>query len=100
MAVKNASGVVPAVPISVPFSPDDLIPIGELARRLHNTEAWVREKTRRRCPNPIPVHNLGRHLMFEWSKVCEWIRNCPRPVHAPHKRRKKEQIEVVKKRAA
>jgi len=24
---------------------------------------------RRRCPNPIPVYNLGRHLVFDWIKV-------------------------------
>jgi hypothetical protein len=86
------------VPVSsVEFSPADLIPIEEVARRLHNTVAWVREKCRRRCPNPIPVYNLGRHLLFDWTQVSEWIRNTPRPIHAAHKRRTKEQIEKDKK---
>jgi hypothetical protein len=85
---------VPVQSISAPIPPEDLITIEEMARRLRPDVspekgiAWVREKCRRRSANPIPVHNLGRHLMFEWTKVSEWIRNAPRPVHAPHRRRK------------
>src|SRR5579863_2935512 len=71
------------------ISPENLLPIEELAKRLHQTEAWVREKCRRRCPNPIPVYNLGRHLLFDWVQVSGWIRNTPRPAHARHRRRKK-----------
>jgi hypothetical protein len=71
------------------LSPEDLLPIEELARRLHHDVAWVREKCRRRCPSPIPVFNLGRHLLFDWTQVSEWIRNTPRPIHARHVRRKK-----------
>ena len=84
---------VPAVSAVVPFSPGDLVSIEEVARRLHADVPWVREKTRRRCPNPIPVHNLGRHLLFDWVKVSEWIRNSPRPIHAPHRRRTKAQMK-------
>jgi len=47
---------------------------------------------RRRCPNPIPVYNLGRHLVFDWIKVSEWTRNSPRPIHASHRRRTRKQI--------
>jgi len=88
--VKQKNAPAAAVPISAPFSPDDLIAIEELAKRLHNTEAWVREKIRRRCQNPMPVHNLGRHLLFHWPAVCTWIQASPRPVHMKHVRRKKE----------
>jgi hypothetical protein len=73
---------------SVVIPPENLIPIEELAKRLHQTEAWVREKCRRRCPNPIPVYNLGRHLLFDWTQVSEWIRAISRPVHLRHVRRK------------
>lgn len=38
---------------------------------------------------PIPVHNLGRHLLFDWVQVSEWIRNTPRPVQTRHVRRQK-----------
>ena len=61
---------------------------------------WVREKCRRRCQNPMPVRNVGRHLLFDWVLVSEWINNSPRPVHAPHKRRTKEQIEADNTKAA
>jgi hypothetical protein len=84
MLVKRKLFVAP----SAEFNAEDLLPIAEVARRLHADVAWVREKCRRRCPNPIPVYNLGRHLLFDWRQVSEWIRNCPRPIHAPHVRRK------------
>jgi hypothetical protein len=86
----HTSGTSPTIP------PEDLIPIEELARRLHTTIEWVREKCRRRCPNPIPVYNLGRHLLFSWTQVSEFIRNSPRPVHAAHRRRAGKQIEKDK----
>lgn len=72
----------------VEFNPADLLSIEEVAGRLKTDVGWVREKVRRRCPNQMPVFNLGRHLLFHWPSVCQWIRDCPRPVHAPHRRRK------------
>jgi hypothetical protein len=75
---------------SVEFNPDDLLSIEQVAARLRTDVAWVREKIRRRCPNPMPVFNLGRHLLFSWPAICEWIRNAPRPIHAAHRRRKQE----------
>jgi hypothetical protein len=66
---------------------DQFISIEEVARRLHADVSWVREKVRARCLNAIPVYNLGRHLVFDWPQVVQWVRNSPRPVHAPHKRR-------------
>ncbi len=75
----------------VPIPSDDLIPIEELAKRLHQTEAWVREKCRRRCSNPIPVYNLGRHLLFDWRQVSEWIRETGRgQAHMKHHRTRKK----------
>jgi hypothetical protein len=80
-----------------PIPPENLITIQEMARRLRpdlseeGGVSWVREKCRRRCSNPIPVFNLGRHLMFDWIQVSEWIRSSPRPVHARHRRRKKSE---------
>lgn len=66
---------------------DQFISIDEVARRLRANVSWVREKIRRRSPNPMPVFNLGRHLLFDWVQVVEWVRHSPRPVHAAHKRR-------------
>jgi len=87
----ESSGTSP----TVEFNPADLLPIEEIARRLHADIAWVREKTRRRCSNAIPVYNLGRHLLFDWLQVSEWIRNTPRPVHARHVRRKKSEKKAA-----
>ncbi len=88
--------VVPGTPIPL----ENLIPIEELAKRLHQTVSWVREKCRRRCSNPIPVYNLGRHLLFDWAQVSEWIRNTPRPIHARHRRRRKKTVTSLKQVAA
>jgi hypothetical protein len=75
------------------FQPENLLDIEEVARRLRNNVAWVREKVRRRSPNPMPVYNLGRHLLFDWDQVSEWIRNSPRLKHSAHRRRTKKQIQ-------
>lgn len=84
-------------PVAIPPVVDQFISLEEVARRLHADVNWVREKIRRRCSNPIPVFNLGRHLLFDWQQVSEWVRNSPRPVHAAHLRLKKPQ--AVKKAA-
>jgi predicted DNA-binding transcriptional regulator AlpA len=73
----------PAVETATPF-----LSIEEVAERLRTDVPWVREKIRRRCPNPMPVFNLGRHLVFSWPDVEQWVRNTSRPVHSAHGRRK------------
>ncbi len=89
-SVMKASGVS-ALRLRLEWrAKDEFISIEEVARRLHADVPWVREKIRRRSPNPMPVHNLGRHLVFDWVKVVEWVRSSPRPVHAAHKRRKSQ----------
>jgi len=82
---------IPAVVSSItPLDSDQFVSIEEVARRLHADVPWVREKIRRRCPNPMPVFNLGRHLVFDWAQVVEWVRKSPRPIHAAHRRRAKK----------
>ena len=90
MAFKSVPSTKSVTALSATFNSEDLLSIGEVARRLHADVAWVREKCRRRCANPIPVYNLGRHLLFNWADVSEWIRNSLRPVHSAHIRRRKE----------
>ena len=100
--IKKKRDVAPVFPSklsqSEKFNPEDLLPIEEVARRLHADVPWVREKVRRRCSCPIPVYNLGRHLLFDWRQVSEWIRNSPRPAHAAHIRRWKK--KPAEKKAA
>ncbi len=74
------------------FNPADLLSLEEIAARLRTDVSWVREKIRRRCLNPMPVHNLGRHLLFHWPAVCTWIANSPRPVHAAHPPRRRKKL--------
>lgn len=94
-----ASPKITALPSTEPtlIEPSDLLSLNEVAERLRATEQWVREKCRRRCQNPIPVHNVGRHLLFCWSEVSAWIRNSPRPIHTKHHRR---QHSATEKKAA
>jgi excisionase family DNA binding protein len=71
------------------FRPADLLSIEEVAKRLHVEVSWVREKIRRRSPNPMPCYNLGRHLLFDWQAVSNWIRKTGRGApHAKHSRRR------------
>jgi hypothetical protein len=53
--------------------PEDILTPEELAARLKVPKSWVYEKTRPRCPNPIPCLRLGRYLRFDWVKIVEWL---------------------------
>jgi hypothetical protein len=55
------------------FPPGDIITPEELAARLHVAPSWVYEKSRRRCPSPLPVFRIGRYLRFSWTAVCGWL---------------------------
>src|SRR5712691_13382497 len=38
----------------------------QLAERLGVPESWIRNQTRRNCPDPIPHIKLGRYVRYEW----------------------------------
>jgi hypothetical protein len=95
---KNVPTFVVPATTAIPL--ENLIPIEELAKRLDQTESWVREKCRHRCSNPIPVYNLGRHLLFDWVLISEWIRNTPRPIHVRHTCRKRTSDTFLKQVAS
>jgi len=84
-----------AIPTPACGCANQFISIEEVAARLRTDVNWVREKCRRRCPRPIPVFNLGRHLVFDWAQIVEWVRNSPRPIHAAHKRRKQPEKKAA-----
>jgi excisionase family DNA binding protein len=46
----------------------------EVADRLKIPLSAIYEKTRDRCSNPLPVHQVGKYLRFEWNAVLEWFR--------------------------
>lgn len=87
---KKVSAIDAAKTSTIPNRDDEFISIEQVALRLHADIPWVREKIRRRCPNPMPVFNLGRHLVFDWAQVVEWVRKSPRPIHAAHRCRSKK----------
>ena len=55
------------------LEPEDILTPEELAARLKVPEAWVFEKTRSRCRNPIPSLQLGRYVRFDWQAVVSWL---------------------------
>jgi hypothetical protein len=48
----------------------------ELAERLKVTVAWITEKRRPRCPNPIPAIPIGKAIRFDWNAVVKWLEEC------------------------
>jgi excisionase family DNA binding protein len=56
------------------IDPSQILTLSELAERLKVSERWVYEKSRSRCPNPLPAVKIGRYLRFLWSDVSDWMR--------------------------
>jgi hypothetical protein len=48
----------------------------ELAQRLKVSTAWITEKRRPRCPNPIPAIPIGKLIRFDWNRVVKWLEEC------------------------
>jgi len=88
---NKASGTSPSVDF-------EFLPIEAVASKLHQTVEWVQSKCRRRCPNPIPFHNVGNHRLFLWSEVFAWVIAAPKVIHSRHRRRTKEQIQKAAER--
>jgi hypothetical protein len=69
----------------------------EPAERLKVTVAWVKEKRRPRCRNPIPALPLGKLIRFDWNSVVKWLEECAaadaeslkqrRTAHVPQRRK-------------
>jgi excisionase family DNA binding protein len=53
--------------------PEPILTIEEVAAFLKVTPAFIAEKTRSRCPNPIPAIRLGRCLRFRVSSIQAWM---------------------------
>jgi hypothetical protein len=89
---SGTSPTITRIEQAASLAPDQFICIEEVARRLHADVPWVREKIRRRCPNPMPVFNLGRHLVFDWAQIVEWVRKSPRAIHTAHPPRRRKKL--------
>ena len=74
----------------------------ELAQRLKVSVAWITEKRRPRCPNPIPALPIGKHIRFDWDSVVRWLEECAaadttslqhrRTSHVPQRRKSKGNV--------
>jgi hypothetical protein len=45
----------------------EVLDAAELAARWHVPVSWIREHTRERAADPIPIVRLGRYVRFEWG---------------------------------
>lgn len=87
----------------VPYSDRNNLMVAEDVARLLRPDlplerglSWLREVTRRRKVNAMPCRNIGRHLVFDWQLVSEWIRNCPTHiVHSAHPPRRRKKLAKV-----
>lgn len=55
------------------LDPDDILTPEEVAKRLKVPKRWVYEKTRQRCPSPIPCFRIGKYIRFSWRIVSQWV---------------------------
>jgi hypothetical protein len=51
----------------------DIMTAEQVAHRLQVTRAFIFEKTRSRCPKPIPAIRIGKYLRFNWASVAAWL---------------------------
>ena|ERR1700693_1814757 len=74
----------------------------ELAERLKVSVAWITEKRRPRCPNPIPALPIGKLIRFDWDSVVKWLEECAatdaksleqrRTKHVPQRRKPSKKV--------
>jgi predicted DNA-binding transcriptional regulator AlpA len=69
---KNKS-VATSSPAPQSLNPAEILTLEEVAQRLKTSNRWVYEKTRKRCPAPLPVMRIGRYLRFYWPTVAAWL---------------------------
>jgi excisionase family DNA binding protein len=67
-----------AVPSADPLSAEILTP-KDVAKILHVTPDWVREKCRARASNPLPVLRLGKYIRFRRTDVLAWLDSTAAP---------------------
>jgi len=71
--MQNKKVIAVGTPAPQPIDPTQILTLAEVAQRLKTSNRWVYEKTRRRCPAPLPVMRIGRYCRFYWPAVCAWL---------------------------
>ena len=77
MSATAKLAVLPANATGAALNPADLLTADELAARLKVGRSWIdgqtRERAKKRNREPLPVLRLGKHRLFSWVAVSEWI---------------------------
>lgn len=71
---KKKTVAVPAIAVS-PVQHSDVLTLEDVAAFLRVSNRWVYEKTRRRCPNPLPTIRIGRYVRFLKPQIDAWLRS-------------------------
>lgn len=52
-----------------------MMTVDQVAEKLQVPVSWVYDRTRKRkaSKNPIPAHNVGKHLRFYEHEIEEWL---------------------------
>ncbi len=50
----------------MPLPDYEMLNSKQLAVKLGLPESWIRNQTRRSCPDPIPHVKVGKYIRFEW----------------------------------
>ena len=58
---------------SSPFQEAEILTSEEVAKLFKVSLCWIHMKCRRRCPNPLPAHRIGKYLRFRRSEVLAWF---------------------------
>ena len=74
-ASRKSAAISTLVVESRTINAEDILTSAELAGLLKVKESWLREKTRKRCRNPIPYLKLGKYIRYDWNAVSAWLQS-------------------------
>lgn len=73
MKERNSVKAVETANTGSNLTPDNILTPDQLAALLKVSRKWVFEKTRKRCPQPIPCLRIGRFLRFRLRDIEAWL---------------------------
>jgi excisionase family DNA binding protein len=71
--MQRKTSIATGSPAPQPLDPSLILTLSEIAKRLKVSDRWVYEKTRSRCPQPLPTMRIGRYIRFYWPHVSAWM---------------------------